>query len=146
MSNRKSKGKRITEFQNYESSKENGGYENKYTRITHIQLICMNELSNSAFRLYIMMKDYAVGNINFTFPHRIYQNFISNQGFINARDELIKYGYIENFISYKNMRKENQYKFSAFWRERNRDYIKEVIDKEKNKIKTLMPDSVHYRW
>lgn len=132
MSNRRSKGKRITEFKDYERSTENNGWEVSYTRMTDIQLHCMNELSNGAFRLYIMMKDYAKGQVEFSYPHRIYSILFSNQGFKSARQELIDYGYIENFTSMANLRKENKYKFSSKWRERNNENIKTMIEYRKS--------------
>ena len=106
MSSKRSKGKRITEFKDYERSTDNNGWEVSYTRMTDIQLHCMNELSNGAFRLYIMMKDYANGQVEFTYPHRIYSILFSNQGFKMARKELI----------------------SSKWRERNNQNIKTMID------------------
>ena len=128
MGRKRSKGKRITEFQDYERSTDNNGWEVSYTRMTDIQLHCMNELSNSAFRLYIMMKDYAKGQVEFTYPHRIYSILFSNQGFKTARKELIDLGYIEDFTSMANLRKENKYRFSSKWRERNNQNIKTMID------------------
>lgn len=134
------KGKKITPFKDYESATNRGGYEVDYIRILHLQLVCMQELSSSAFRLYINMKDYANGDTEFTYPHRIYKTFLSNQTFIIARDELIEKGYLKSFISHKNLRTENKYTFSSEWRERNKDLIskvvKESIEKNKNRNKT----------
>lgn len=126
----KKKGKAITPFKDYESTLDGGGYEGRFTRITHIQLVCMNELSHTAFRLYIMMKDYARGEVKFSFPHRIYKNFMSKETFAKARDELIEKKYLQAFISNKNLRIENEYKFSGEWRNRpeNRLAIKNEIE------------------
>lgn len=125
-----SRSKKRTPFKDFERPTENE-YQVNYTRITHLQLVCMNELTNSAFRLYIMMKDYAKGDTEFTYPHSIFKSIFSNQGFINARTELIEKGYLETFVSHKSVRKENKYKFSSKWRERNKEKIKEVIQREK---------------
>lgn len=126
------KGKR-TPFKDYEQPTENE-YQVNYTRITHLQLICMNELSNSAFRLYIMMKDYAKGDSEFTYPHKIFKTIFSNQGFINARTELIEKGYLEEFVSNRTVRKQNTYRFSSKWREYNKDMIREVIERERESV------------
>lgn len=123
--------KKITPFQDYEMPVNNKDYIVGYIRLIDIQLVCMNELSNSAFRLYIMMKSYAKGNSEFSFPHRIYKNFISKQGFTNARQELISHGYLEEFISHKSNRTKNEYKFSNKWRELNKNYIEEIINNRK---------------
>ena len=122
--------KKITPFLDYERPTENE-YQVNYTRITHIQLVCMNELTNSAFRLYIMMKDYAKGDREFSYPHRVFKSIFSNQGFINARNELIEKGYLEEFVSNWTIRVENKYRFSSGWRERNKEYIKEIIANDK---------------
>ena len=125
-----SKNKKRTPFKDFERPTDNE-YQVNYMRITHLQLVCMNELTNSAFRLYIMMKDYAKSDTEFTYPHSIFKSIFSNQGFINARTELIEKGYLETFVSHKSVRKENKYKFSSKWRERNKEKIKEVIQREK---------------
>lgn len=123
--------KKITPFKDYENPIENKNYVVGYIRMVDLQLECMNELSNSAFRLYIMMKNYAKGDSSFKFPYRIYKNFISKQGFTNARQELIDYGYLENFASHKTNRTENEYKFSSKWRDRNKEFIKSILDNRK---------------
>lgn len=125
------KKRNLTAFKDFESPRENCNYQVGYIRLVDIQLECMNELSNSAFRLYIMMKSYAKGNAEFTFPYRIQKNFISKQGFLNARDELITYGYLEQFVSNKNLRTENKYRFSSKWRDRNQDFITQIIESRK---------------
>lgn len=116
-----------TPFKDYERVTDRNGYEVDYIRILHLQLVCMQELSLSAFRLYIYMKDYAKSNTEFTFPHRIYKNIMSNQTFKVARDELISMGYLKTFISHQNLRTENKYSFSSEWRERNKDLINKII-------------------
>lgn len=126
----RSKKNKITPFNDYERPTESE-YQVNYTRITHIQLVCMNELTNSAFRLYIMMKDYAKGEREFSYPHRVFKHIFSNQGFINARNELIEKGYLEEFVSNRTMRVENKYKFSSKWREINKQLIKEIVDTDK---------------
>lgn len=120
------KKKRITPFKEFESVEENA---TSYIRMVGIQLKCMNELSANAFRLYIMMKDYAKGNSEFNFPHRIYKEFMSNQTFITARNELVEKGYLETFVSQKSRQQENTYKFSSSWKLHN----KIIIDKITNK-------------
>ena len=122
--------KKVTPFNDYERPTDSQ-YQVNYTRITHLQLVCMNELTNSAFRLYIMMKDYAKSDTEFTYPHRIFKSIFSNQGFINARTELIEKGYLEEFASHKTMRVENKYRFSSKWRDRNKELIRSAIEKER---------------
>ena len=126
-----SKNKKRTPFKDFERPTDNE-YQVNYMRITHLQLVCMNELTNSAFRLYIMMKDYAKSDTEFTYPHSIFKNIFSNQGFINARTELIEKGYLETFVSHKSVRKENKYRFSSKWRERNQDMIREIVKRERD--------------
>lgn len=121
---RMSKKIKRTPFKDYERSQDDNVYEKGYIRLVHIQLVCMNDLSNSAFRLYIMMKSYAKGDTEFEYPHRLFKNILSKQGFINARKELIDKGFIEPFISHASCRQANKYKFSGKWRE----YYKGVID------------------
>ena len=122
-------------FKDYESALGKDGYEVGYIRLLELQLVCMNELSPNAFRLYVMMKSYAQQKNEFTFPYRIYKNFLSKQTFVKVREELINLGYVEPFVSYKNLRTENKYKFSSKWRERNKDKIKEIINQKKHNKK-----------
>ena len=124
--------KNITPFQDYEKVNEDSKYEKDYIRMLDIQLICMNELSPNAFRLYIMMKAYANGNAEFEYPHKIYKTFLSNQTFISARQELLDKGYIRPFISNANLRKANKYRLSSEWRANNKDKINEIITNRKN--------------
>lgn len=128
----------FTKFKDYESSGENNGYEHSYIRMGHIQIACMNELSANAFRLYIMMKDYARGDSEFQFPHRIYKNFMCNQTFKTARQELIDKGYLEDYTSQKSVLRENRYKFSSAWRNHNQELVKEVIERDKERVKKRM--------
>jgi hypothetical protein len=121
----------ITPFKDYESPVENENYQVDYVRMLDIQLICMNELSANAFRLYIMMKSYANGEVEFEFPYRVYKNFICKQTFTTARKELIDLGYIEPFNSHKTMRVANKYRFSSKWRERNKERISEIVERRK---------------
>lgn len=130
MSNKKANK---TPFKDYERVSNRGGYEVGYIRILSIQLECMNELSASAFRLYIMMKSYAKGDTEFNYPYRIHKNLFSKQTFIKARQELIDKGYIEPFASHKTMRTENVYRFSGKWRELNKELISSIINKERSK-------------
>lgn len=127
------KKKNLTQFKDFESSSGNNGYETSYIRITHIQLVCMNELSANAFRLYMMMKDYARGESEFQFPHRIYKNFVCNQTFKTARQELIGKGYLETYTSQKSVLRENKYRFSSGWRNRNEELIKSIIEEDKSR-------------
>lgn len=126
---------KITPFQDYEQATNRNGYEVDYVRMTSIQLECMNELSANAFRLYIMMKSYAKGEVRFNFPYRIHKNLFSKQTFTTVRQELIDKGYIEPFASHKSTRTENVYKFSSKWRTRNKDNIKVIIERNKEREK-----------
>ena len=131
MSRKRSK---ITPFKNYESSLDTCGYEGRYIRLTHLQLICMSELSHTAFRLYIMMKDYSKGEQFFNFPYRIYKEFLSKETFAKARQELIDKKYLNQFTSNKNLRIENNYSFSGEWRHTKQNQI--LINNEINKKTT----------
>lgn len=130
------KKKNIREFKDYESASEHSSYEVGYIRMLEAQLVCMNELSANAFRLYIMMKSYAQGEVEFNYPHRIYKDIMSNQTFKVARQELINMGYLEPFVSHKTNRTENEYRFSSKWRERNKEKIKETIENRKTKSRS----------
>ena len=130
------KKKNLTQFKDFESSNGNNGYETSYIRMTHIQLVCVNELSANAFRLYMMMKDYARGESEFKFPHRIYKKFVCNQTFKTARQELIDKGYLETYTSQKAVLRENKYKFSSGWRNRNEELIKRIIEEDKGEART----------
>lgn len=127
------KKKNLTEFKDYESVSENSKYQVGYIRMLDLQLVCMNELSANAFRLYIMMKSYASGKTEFEFPHRIYKSFICKQTFTTARQELIDLGYIEPFVSCKSVMKANIYKFSSKWRKRNEEKIADILENRKAK-------------
>lgn len=127
--NRKTK----TPFKDFERATNRDGYEVDYIRVLDLQLCCMHELSSSAFRLYINMKNHAKGNVEFEYPHSEYGRFLSNQTFKTARDELIKKGYLEPFISNKNLRVANKYRFSSGWRTRNQDLIREEIQRRVSK-------------
>lgn len=112
-----SRHKNIVPFASYERSSDySSGKEERYIRLVHIQLICMKELSGNAFKLYVMMKDYAKGNEEFEFPHRVYKELFSNQTFSTARDELIKKGFLQNFVSQAPRKQPNIYRFSGEWR------------------------------
>lgn len=117
-----------TPFKDYESVNENSNYEVGYIRMLDIQLVCMNELSPNAFRLYIMMKSYAKGETKFSYPHRIYKNLFCNETFKTVRKELIEYGYIEPYTSQQSRIQPNIYKFSSKWRERNKEKIKNIVE------------------
>ncbi len=137
--------KNLTQFQDYERTREDNGYEVDYIRMVDLQLICMNELSANAFRLYIMMKAYANGNAEFEYPHRIYKQFLSNQTFINARQELIDKGYLYPFVSNKNLRTQNKYKFSSSWRVRNKENIDSILELKKQKKSKEKKETKHQR-
>lgn len=122
MSRRRNK----TPFKDYERVSDSI-YQVGYIRMLDVQLVCMNELSANAFRLYIMMKSYAKGEVEFKYPHRIYKNIMSNQTFIEARKELIDKGYLEPFITKQFERKENIYRFSGKWRDRNREVVSKAV-------------------
>ena len=112
-----SRNKNIAPFAPYERSAEvSNGKESRYIRLVHLQLICMKNLSGNAFKLYVMMKDYAKGNEEFEFPHRIYKELFSNQTFSTARDELIEKGFLKDFVSQAPRKQPNIYRFSGEWR------------------------------
>jgi hypothetical protein len=81
-----------------------------------------------------MMKDYARGESEFQFPHRIYKNFVCNQTFKTARQELIDKGYLETYTSQKSVLRENKYRFSSGWRNRNEELIKRIIEEDRCRV------------
>lgn len=52
----------------------------------------------------------------FEFPHSRFKQLASKQGFLNARTELIKKGFIEIVHNNSNLRLPNVYKFSEKWK------------------------------
>ena len=124
------KKKNWVPFDYYERSDENNnGYESSYIRLTFVQIVCMDELKDSSFRLYCKMKLYARGESSFTFPYSLYKNFLSKQGFIQARQELVDKGYLKPFLSTRNNKKPITYTFSGEWRNRNQERISELTKK-----------------
>lgn len=83
--------------------------------LTKMEIESLHKLNNSSFILYATSKLYSNSNGEFTLPHSIFSKFMSNQTFINARNELIKNGFWEEFKSNKDIKKENVYRLSTKW-------------------------------
>ncbi|WP_312047523.1 hypothetical protein [Anaerotignum sp.] len=106
-----------TPFNPWETAKENG-IEERYIRSGNSQLLhpVFIRLSNSAKVTYMYMRLESGGKIEFEFPASKYIILMSKHTFLNAKEELIKNGFIEERQNNKNIRKPNIYRFSANWR------------------------------
>lgn len=104
--------------ENYKCKNENSKKAKSFVALPHSLLMNDNfkSLSPGAKLLYIYMMDYANSQKYFTFPHSIYENLMSNQGFYNSRNLLIKQGFIEEVTNGRFTREANQYKFSTEWK------------------------------
>jgi hypothetical protein len=99
-------------------TKNDTGIEKRYIRIgvTMTSSEVFRNLSSSAVRIYINMMMESGGSKNFKFPYNKYSSYMSKPTFFRARDELIKYGFIEIVHNNRNLRKANEYCFSEKWK------------------------------
>lgn len=101
------------------------GYEGKRPKDTFIRITTdmmrsevFRELSPSAIKLYLFMKEWSKGNTEFEYSWSLARNhnlFRSNNTYIKAKNELIKYGFIECIRTCKCSRQPNKYSFSNKW-------------------------------
>lgn len=108
-----------TPFPPWQSIKPDG-IEKRYVRLANSQLCAaaMNNLSSTAFRVYVLMLLEAGGKREFTFSFSKYKNFTTRPTFMKAKDELIKAGFILEKQNNFNLRKANIYAFSDEWKRR----------------------------
>lgn len=108
-----------TPFPPWQSLKSDG-VEKRYVRLANSQLCAaaMNNLSSTAFRVYVHMLLEAGGKREFSFPVRKYKGFTTKPTFMKAKDELIKAGFIVEKQNNSNLRKPNIYAFSDEWKRR----------------------------
>lgn len=104
-----------TPFREWETAKENG-IEKRYIRIGSTKLARMENLSSSAFKVFVCMCMESAGKQEFEFPRSKYKDYMSSATFEKAKQELIDKGYIAEIESNKNLRKANVYKFISDWK------------------------------
>lgn len=93
------------------------GIEKRYIRIGNTQLLhpAMLGLSDKAQVIYFHMLMEAGGNKEFTFPRSKYHRIAGNTAFQNAKEELIRAGFIKVKQNNANLRKPNIYEFCSDW-------------------------------
>lgn len=101
-------------FKNYEGKK----IKDKHIRLTKDMM--MNEkfinLTPSTIKIYIYMKLWANGEIEFDYSKSLGSNIVSPMTFSKAIKELIEKGFIERiYFSNGGGHKPNRYKFSDNW-------------------------------
>lgn len=89
----------------------------KHIRITHSMLISkvFKRLSKSSIILYIYMKDWACGRIEFEYPQSLCKDILSSATFWSCIDELEQNGFIEVKKRSRLTRYKNIYRFSSKW-------------------------------
>ncbi len=108
-----------TPFPPWQTLKQDG-IEKRYVRLANTQLCAsaMNNLSNTAFRVYVHMLLESEGKREFTFPVSKYKKFTTKPTFQKAKEELIAAGFIVERQNNSNLRKANVYEFSDEWKRR----------------------------
>lgn len=101
-------------FKSYEGSKQ----RDKHVRLTK-DMLCNKNFENlkpNSKILYIYMKLWACGEIEFDYSISLGCNIISHATVISSIRELIKFGFIER-VTFSNGggHKANRYKFSSNW-------------------------------
>ena len=107
-----------TPFSPWQSCKDNG-IEERYIRLGNSQLLhpAMISLSDKAQIIYIYMLLESGGKREFTFPRSKYRKLAGNTVFQNAKEELMKKGFISEKQNNANLRKANVYEFSDKWKQ-----------------------------
>lgn len=108
-----------TPFPVWQTLKEKG-IEERYIRLGNSQLLhaAMIDLGDKAFRLYVYMLLESGGKKEFIFPRSKYKRLAGNTVFQNAKEELIKKGFIAIKQNNANLRKPNVYQFSEDWKKK----------------------------
>lgn len=104
--------------ENYKCKNEDSRKTKSFVAIPHSLLMNNNfmSLSPKSKVLYMYMMDYANGQKYFEFPHSIYSQIMTNQGFIDCRKQLVEQGFIEEVSNGRYVRKPNKYMFSSKWK------------------------------
>lgn len=94
------------------------GLSDPYIRVgrslfNHPAFIALKPLSQV---LYFRMIEQAAGKSVFEFPHSVYSQYCSNDGFNKAKAQLIEMGFIKIIVDNRFTGKENKYTFSLDWR------------------------------
>ena len=74
------------------------------------------KLSPQAKEIFLYMKDYANGNIEFEFPKSIYSKLVCIETFKKKKAELIEHGFIVEIANGKFTRENSKYKFIDKWK------------------------------
>jgi len=109
--------KKKTPFPPWTTTKSNG-IEERYIRLGNSQMLhhAMISLGDKAYRIYTHMLLEAGGQRTFTFPYSKFKNLCSKQGFLDARRELEKKGFIDVKEFNADKKKANVYIFSERWK------------------------------
>ena len=109
--------KKKTPFPSWQTTKVSG-IEDRYIRLGNSQLLhdALMNLGDKAFRIYVYMLLESAGKKEFTFPRSKYKKLAGNTVFQNAKEELIKKGFIVLKQHNANLRKPNIYAFSEEWK------------------------------
>ena len=101
-------------FKDYEGSKPN----DKHIRLTQDMLMSRQfiGLSGNAKSLYLYMKLWACGKIEFEYTITNAENVMPKSTFFRAKKELIDFGFIEIVKNGKFNKTKNIYKFTTKWR------------------------------
>ena len=116
---------KVNEFSIYASYRDDKEYyEKQHIKRTFMALphsLLMNKnflaLRYSSKIIYMYMTDYSKGNKSFKFPYSIYSKITTKATFETSKNELIKYGFIEEVANGKNTRTANIYEFSSRWKD-----------------------------
>lgn len=122
MSRRK---RNLVPFPYYQTMNVNG-LEKHYTRLPYslMKSNAVQELSHTAYRIFIEMMLCASWKEEFTFPRGCYKGTVSNSTFSKAIKELEEAGIIDIKEHNKNLRKSNVYAWSSRWKEKEHSHSK----------------------
>lgn len=106
-------------FPHYQTMNVNG-LEKHYTRLPSSMMTsdAVQELSHTAYRIFIEMMLCASWKEEFTFSHSCYEGTVANSTFSKAIKELEEAGIIDIKERNKNLRKSNVYAWSSRWKEK----------------------------
>lgn len=95
------------------------GYEDRFVQIgvSLFEHPNVMRLKASEIKLYLLMIKVAGQSREFTFPRSQYSPYFSPATFHNAKDGLIKQGFIEVVYSGQTTREPSKYKFSFGWKD-----------------------------
>lgn len=108
----------VRKFRDIESTgKIKKGIKERYISIAETMLKHKKfmSLKSSSKTLYIYMKYWACGRIEFEYAISMSKSFMSANTFLKSKDELVDKGFIEVIEIGKFTRTTNKYKFSNKW-------------------------------